>query len=178
MKIIFIFSCSGMFRNVSGYSGMFRVVGFIDGRFSCRCKAIRYSMNIALESELRLSSGSNKHTMTNRTLKPSWTEWNILKTAVDKNNSVILLLLDLTAAFDTLDHVILLSRMSTRFGVKGSVWTWLKFFLTSPTQFVSVKNSGSSQRLLERGVGPREAFWGLVRQSSKPRRNCTEQICS
>ena len=31
MKIIFIFSCSGMFRNVPACSGMFRVPGFIDG---------------------------------------------------------------------------------------------------------------------------------------------------
>ena len=32
VKIIFIFSCSGMFRNVPECSGMFRVPGFIDGR--------------------------------------------------------------------------------------------------------------------------------------------------
>ena len=163
-----------MFRHVPECS-VFLVLS--TAGFRAGAKAIRYSMNIALESELRLSTGSNKQTLTNRTLKPSWTEWNILKTAVDKNNSVILLLLDLTAAFDTVYHVILLSRLSTRFGVKGSVWTWLKFFLTLPTQFVSVKNSRSSQRLLERGVGPREASWGLVRQSSKPRRSCTEHIC-
>ena len=31
MKITFIFSCSGMFRDVPGCSGMFRVPGFIDG---------------------------------------------------------------------------------------------------------------------------------------------------
>ena len=31
MKIIFIFPCSGMFRNVPACSGMFRVPGFIDG---------------------------------------------------------------------------------------------------------------------------------------------------
>ena len=31
MKIIFIFSCSGMFRDVPACSGMFRVPGFIDG---------------------------------------------------------------------------------------------------------------------------------------------------
>ena len=30
MKIIFIFSCSGMFRNVPACSGMFHVTGFID----------------------------------------------------------------------------------------------------------------------------------------------------
>ena len=30
MKIIFIFACPGMFRDVLGCSGMFRVPGFID----------------------------------------------------------------------------------------------------------------------------------------------------
>ena len=157
--------CSGMFRNVP-CSGFYRRPVFVPVR-----KLSGISMNIALESELRLSTGSNKQTLTNRTLKPSWTEWNILKTAVDKNNSVILLLLDLTAAFDTVYHVILLSRMSTRFGVKGSVWTWLKFFLTLPTQFVSVKNSRSSQRLLERGVRPREASWGSLQRQEEAARN-------
>ena len=33
MKIIFIFSCSGMFRHVPACSAMFRVPGFIDGHF-------------------------------------------------------------------------------------------------------------------------------------------------
>ena len=32
MKIIFLFSCSGMFRNVPACSGMFHVPGFIDAR--------------------------------------------------------------------------------------------------------------------------------------------------
>ena len=31
MKIIFIFACSGMFRNVPACSGMFHVPDFIDG---------------------------------------------------------------------------------------------------------------------------------------------------
>ena len=40
----------------------------------------------------------------------------ILK-AVDDNSSVILLLLDLSAAFDTVDHTILVSRLVNRFGI-------------------------------------------------------------
>ena len=34
MKIIFIFACSGMFRNVPACSGMFHVPGFIDAQNS------------------------------------------------------------------------------------------------------------------------------------------------
>ena len=36
MKIIFIFSCSGMLRHVPACSGMFRVPGFIDAPSLCR----------------------------------------------------------------------------------------------------------------------------------------------
>ena len=40
--------------------------------------------------------------------------------SLDQNKSVILLLSDLSAAFDTVDHAILISRHLNRFGVKGT----------------------------------------------------------
>ena len=58
--------------------------------------------------------------------------------AVDDNKSVILLLLDLSAAFDTVDHSILLSRLSHRFGVRGNALAWFESYLTSRKQFVQV----------------------------------------
>ena len=56
--------------------------------------------------------------------------------AVDDNKSVILLLLDLSAAFDTVDHLILLSRLSHRFGIKGNALAWFDSYLKSRKQFV------------------------------------------
>ena len=72
--------------------------------------------------------------------------------AVDHSCSVVLLLLDLSAAFDTVDHGLLLHRLNTRFGLKGKVLAWFKSYLTDQSQFVSINGSSSSQSNLMFGV--------------------------
>ena len=49
----------------------------------------------------------------------------ILK-AVDDNKSVILLLLELSAAFDTVDHAILVSILANRFGIWDTALNWFR----------------------------------------------------
>ena len=64
----------------------------------------------------------------------------------------MLLLLDLSAAFDTVDHKILLGRLSSRFGIKGKALDWLRSYLTDRTQLVKVDDASSTVRPLHWGV--------------------------
>ena len=79
--------------------------------------------------------------------------------ALDQKRSVILLLLDLSAAFDTVDHCILLSRLSRQFGVGGTALAWLRLYLGDRTQFVNINGSTSERRVLQFGV-PQGLFLG------------------
>ena len=50
-------------------------------------------------------------------------------TAADSSQPTILVSLDLSAAFDTIDHHILLTRLQTGFGISGSVINWIRSYL-------------------------------------------------
>ncbi|KAL9979250.1 hypothetical protein ACROYT_G016884 [Oculina patagonica] len=72
--------------------------------------------------------------------------------AIDNNCCVILLLLDLSAAFDTVDHRILLDRLSQRFGIVDNALEWFRSYLSDRHQVVKVNGSQSSRRKLRCGV--------------------------
>jgi len=55
--------------------------------------------------------------------------------------------LDLSAAFDTIDHSILLSRLYTSFGLTGTVYSWLKSYLTGRYQSVHIGQHSSTPTL-------------------------------
>ena len=66
--------------------------------------------------------------------------------ALDKKQMVLLVLLDVSAAFDTVDHRLLLMRMSHRFGISGNVLKWFRSYLTLRSQVVVLLDSSSEQR--------------------------------
>ena len=68
------------------------------------------------------------------------------------NACVILVLLDLSAAFDTVDHQILLTRLKCRYGVKGNALAWMRSYLSNRFQYVRVANDCSSKHKLACGV--------------------------
>ena len=63
----------------------------------------------------------------------------VLRT-IDDGQCVILVFLDLSAAFDTVDHYILLNRLYHCFGIGGKALTWFRSYLLNKTQFVYVNN--------------------------------------
>ena len=69
----------------------------------------------------------------------------ILRT-LDQGGAAILVLLDLRAAFDTIDHSILLSRMESVLGVKGSALQWFKSYLLGRKQRIKINDDFSENQ--------------------------------
>ena len=69
---------------------------------------------------------------------------NDLLQSMDKKQCCFLVLLDLSAAFDTVNHNILINRLSDRFGVKDDALSWITSYLHNRSNFVSINGSRSS----------------------------------
>ena len=72
--------------------------------------------------------------------------------ATSHQNITCLCLLDLSAAFDTIDHTILLQRLTNWFGITGTVHSWLKSYLSSRSFSVLANGFKSSSTPLYCGI--------------------------
>uniref|UniRef100_A0AAR2K341 Reverse transcriptase domain-containing protein n=1 Tax=Pygocentrus nattereri TaxID=42514 RepID=A0AAR2K341_PYGNA len=77
---------------------------------------------------------------------------NDLLLAADQGMLNVLILLDLTAAFDTVCHNLLLPRLETLIGISGTALSWFKSYLSDRQQFVSIGGYKSDLCALSRGV--------------------------
>jgi hypothetical protein len=72
--------------------------------------------------------------------------------AMDVGEVTILALLDLSAAFDTVDHEILLRRLHYSYGIGGTALRWIRSFLTGRAQVVNFSGRVSTSSVLTCGV--------------------------
>ena len=77
---------------------------------------------------------------------------NDLLLAVDDHMDAALVLLDLSAAFDTIDHDILSQRLETKYGITGKALGWFNSYIRGRTQVVKIGDTSSKPRELRRGV--------------------------
>ena len=64
-------------------------------------------------------------------------------TSVDGKRITILVSLDLSAAFDTMHHLTLLTRLKHTFGVSGASLRWITTYLKDRSQFVKLDDASS-----------------------------------
>ena len=81
--------------------------------------------------------------------------------SLDAGRSTALKLLDVSAAFNTIDHSILLNRLKCWFVVSLTALNLLSSFLTGSSQVVVTSNVKSQPNLLEYGV-PQCSMLGLL----------------
>ena len=72
-------------------------------------------------------------------------------TKLDKGDTVVGVFLDLSKAFDTVDHSILLEKLY-RYGIRGIANKWFHSYLSSRRQFVSFNEVNSTELYVQCGV--------------------------
>jgi hypothetical protein len=72
--------------------------------------------------------------------------------STDRQEVTLLVLIDLSAAFDTIDHAILLETFEKDFGVTGNALKWLTSYLSERKQTILIKDHESKVFNLQSGV--------------------------
>ena len=74
-----------------------------------------------------------------------------IKKEMDAKKIPFSIFLDLSKAFDTLDHSVLLSKLQF-YGIRDTALNWFKSYLSNRTQYVDCDGISSSIRVIETGV--------------------------
>ena len=77
--------------------------------------------------------------------------YNKIVSDLDKGNHTLGIFLDLSKAFDTISHSILLAKLH-HYGIRGNAFEWFKSYLTDRSQFVAYNNCKSSSLSVKCGV--------------------------
>ena len=97
----------------------------------------------------RISSTQSSTFPTVRVVSRIWSDAFL---ALDRKEAIFLVLLDLSLAFDTIDHALLLETLETRFGISGQALSWFHSYLTDHFQTVHIDTSFSHKQKLDCGI--------------------------
>lgn len=86
---------------------------------------------------------------------------NIINKNLDKQNNILVLFVDLSKAFDTLDHSQILNALESA-GIRGLMLDWFKNYFTQRSMYVNINNVKSSLFSLDCGVGQGTILGPLV----------------
>jgi hypothetical protein len=84
--------------------------------------------------------------------------------ALDSGNLAMLTLLDLSAAFDSVDHDTLLNRLQTSYGLGGQVINWFTSYIRGRVHHVRASSTSSTPTVVQYGV-PQGSVLGLLDRS-------------
>ena len=90
----------------------------------------------------KMQSAHRKYHSTESALKV----FNYINTVIDNQHECVLVLLDLSEAFDTIDHKILINRLENEYGISGLALEWLKSYLQERPQRVVVNGTYSDPK--------------------------------
>ena len=81
---------------------------------------------------------------------------------MNRQHVTLLVFLDLSSAFVTVDHAILLNRLESLFGISETALSWFKSYLSDRKQYVSVDAVSSSENEMKYGVPQRFCLGPLL----------------
>ena len=84
-----------------------------------------------------------------------------IKLAIDDKELICGIFLDLSKAFDTVDHKILLSKLNN-YGIRGPAFSLLKSYLTDRKQYVQIGKHKSEHLQINYGVPQGSVFGPLL----------------
>ena len=84
-----------------------------------------------------------------------------LYSASDAKQISLLALLDMSAAFDCVDHITLLRRLSSSYGISGNVYAWFESYLNKRSQQIYYNNVLSDNEFIASGV-PQDSVLGPI----------------
>ena len=97
----------------------------------------------------KLQSGFRRHHSTETAILRVLSD---IYSAIDNDQVALLALLDVSAAFDTVDHSILLERLATSYGLSGKVYSWFESFVIGRTQSVHLGGSTTKPASVRSGM--------------------------